>query len=55
MYSTGKLSYSSSVKNINKFPEVQLDPKAVKLLGESRHFIKSDYQSKRKEKKDKSN
>lgn len=43
MYTTAKLSYSSSVKNINKIPEVQLDPKAVKLLGFGRHYLRSDY------------
>ncbi|CAD8085923.1 unnamed protein product [Paramecium sonneborni] len=50
MYTTGKLSYSSSVKNINKLPEVQLDPKAVKLLGQGRHYLRSDYQTKRRKK-----
>ncbi|CAD8179910.1 unnamed protein product [Paramecium octaurelia] len=55
MYSTAKLSYSSSVKNINKFPEVQLDPKAVKLLGQGRHFLRSDYQTKRKFQESKKN
>ncbi|CAD8077358.1 unnamed protein product [Paramecium primaurelia] len=55
MYTTAKLSYSSSVKNINKFPEVQLDPKAVKLLGQGRHYLRSDYQTKRKQQEDKQN
>ena len=32
MYTTSKLSYSSSLKNKNEFSEVQLYPKAVKLL-----------------------